>query len=238
MILAAGRGERLKPLTDHTPKPLIAIDGLSLIELHLLRLRQCGILNVVINLAHLGKQIQEKLGDGEQYGININYSHEQQALETAGGIAKALPLINSDPFIVINADIICDFDLDLLIKSELSEAKLATLVMVPNPPQHSAGDFHYHQYQLNSSAVSGSKTLTFSGIALYRKACFSDLAVEKAPLARLLKSLIKNRQTNAIKATGLWHDIGTVERLSDARNNETIQEYITSLRRAHKSSET
>ncbi len=238
MILAAGRGARLRPLTDKTPKPLINIVGLALIELHLLRLRQCGVDKVIINLAHLGEQIEKKLGDGKRYGLDIVYSPETQALETAGGIAKALPLITSDPFIVVNADIISDFDFSLFMTTSLPTSAMATLVMVANPPQHLAGDFHFKKGRLQAEQDTDSKTLTFSGIALYRKINFAALAIEKAPLAPLLNELIAAGQVDAIEATGLWQDIGTIDRLENARNSRQVQEYISSLRRSHKLSAT
>ena len=180
MILAAGRGERMRPLTDTLPKPLLAAGGRTLIGWHLHKLAAAGFQEVIINHAHLGILLEQTLGDGSRFGINIRYSPEHEALETAGGIANALPLLG-ERFLVINADIWCDFDFTAA-NSALQQNDLAHLVLVDNPPQHAGGDFH-----LSSTGRvqrKGSPLLTFSGIGVYRAALFADInPASKAPLA-------------------------------------------------------
>lgn len=219
MLLAAGHGRRMRPLTNSTPKPLLKIAGKSLIEHHLERLSRAGFVNIVINHAYLGEQIVAKLGDGKQYGLAIQYSDESAcgALETAGGIINALPLIESDPFMVVNADIFTDFPFaDLL--SSLNN--LGRLVLVPNPPQHPNGDFSVDSANKLALAQETHANFTFSGIALYQKSLFSELAnaaghtTKAQPLAPVLKNAIPQQQLDAIVYDGDWHDIGTPDRLS------------------------
>lgn len=209
MILAAGRGERMRPLTDKTPKPLLQAGGRALIEYHLANLKQAGIHEVVINHAWLGRQIEAALGDGSRYGLSIRYSAEGEALETAGGIQRALPLLGETPFIAINGDIWTDYSLDMLPRDP---AGLAHLVLVENPPHHPAGDF-----QLDSGyvAAQGAACLTFSGIGVYRPALFSGVAPGKAPLAPLLRAAMAKREVTGEHYTGRWFDIGTPERLAE-----------------------
>lgn len=161
MILAAGRGERMRPLTDHTPKPLLKVGGKPLIAWHLKRLAAAGFQDIVINHAHLGEQIESALGDGSQWGVRIQYSPEKIALETAGGIANALPLLGNAPFLVVNGDVYTDIDFGTL---KLVPPNLAHLVMVNNPPQHAAGDFALSSGKLSAD---GTEKLTFSGIGIY-----------------------------------------------------------------------
>lgn len=211
-ILAAGRGERMRPLTDHTPKPLLKVGDHSLIEHHLYRLAKFGFKHVLINHAHLGQQIVDTLGDGGRYNLEIEYSDESKsgALETAGGIIHALDKIRSNEFIVVNGDIWTDFDFSSLLSPLITKARL---VLVDNPEHHSEGDFH-----LNDHIVSYNKQkpcLTFSGIALYNKTLFHKLEQGKQALAPLLINAMKQQQIEGIHHQGEWLDIGTPERLSE-----------------------
>ena len=209
MILAAGRGERMRPLTDHTPKPLLKVGGKSLIVWHLERLAKAGFKEVVINHAHLGEQIEQALGDGSVWGLSIRYSPETTALETAGGIANALPLFGDAPFLVVNGDVFTEVDFGAL---QLVSPNLAHLVMVDNPPQHLDGDFVVDSGKVTNQ---GNHKLTFSGVGIYHPALFVDVeqgqAAKLAPLLRLAmaKGLVTGEHYH-----GVWHDIGTPERLS------------------------
>jgi N-acetyl-alpha-D-muramate 1-phosphate uridylyltransferase len=212
MILAAGRGERMRPLTDLTPKPLLRVHGQPLIERHVMALAQAGIERIVINLAWLGSQIREYLGDGSRYGASIAYSEEHpQALETAGGIVRALPQLLPGPFAVINGDIYTGFPFQEL---GIAGDRDAHLVLVPNPPHHPQGDFAVQQ----GMAVSESNSLahdryTFAGIATYRSAFFADCVDGVSPLKPLLLRSIAARRCAAQVYTGLWQDVGSPERL-------------------------
>ena len=208
MILAAGRGERMRPLTDHTPKPLLKIGGKPLIVWHLERLADAGFKDVVINHAHLGTQIESALGNGAQWGLSIQYSPEKVALETAGGIANALHLLGSAPFLVVNGDTFTDID---FADIHLATPNLAHLVMVDNPPQHSNGDFTLHDGKLTEK---GESKLTFSGVGVYHPALFKELVPgQPAKLAPLLKTAMAQGLVTAQHHQGQWHDIGTPERL-------------------------
>lgn len=208
MILAAGRGARMRPLTDHTPKPLLQVGGKPLIVWHIERLAQAGITELVINHAHLGQQIEQALGDGSQWQVHIRYSAEQTALETAGGIAKALPLLGEQPFLVVNGDVFTDID---YVGLRLAADKLAHLVMVNNPEQHAEGDFALQDGLVKQAA---SDRLTFSGIGVYHPDLFQTVRIgEAAKLAPLLVSAMQQGQVSGQHHTGLWHDIGTPERL-------------------------
>jgi N-acetyl-alpha-D-muramate 1-phosphate uridylyltransferase len=219
MILAAGRGERMRPLTDHTPKPLLTVRSKPLIAWHLERLAQAGFKEVVINHAHLGGQIEAALGNGENWGLSIKYSPEVKALETAGGIAKALPLLGEAPFLVVNGDIYSEFDFKVLHRP-LPAGKLAHLVLVDNPPQHAAGDFAFSDGRL---AMEGNSRLTFSGIGVYQPTLFSAIEPGSAArLAPLLYAAIENGQASAEHYRGMWHDIGTPQRLQEL--NEGLAE--------------
>ena len=214
-ILAAGRGERMRPLTDHTPKPLLKVGEHCLIEHHLHKLAEQGFKQILINHAHLGQQIIDTIGDGRRYHLNINYSDESAsgALETAGGIINALNKINNEHFIVINGDIWTDFDFSSLLKPMKKQARL---VLVNNPDHHPKGDFFLH----NNGLVSHDKQqtcLTFSGIALYKKTLFESLPEGKQPLAPLLIKAMQNQQVEGIHYQGEWIDIGTPERLEELR---------------------
>jgi MurNAc alpha-1-phosphate uridylyltransferase len=212
MILAAGRGERMRPLTDHTPKPLLPLAGKPLIVWHLERLAQAGYRDIVINHAHLPEQIEQQLGNGVAWGASIRYSAEPLgALETAGGIANALPLLGDAPFLVVNGDIWCDFDFSTL--PPLATSDLAHLVLVPNPPHHPEGDFDLRNDRVN--LPSRGPRLTFSGIGLYRPELFA--AIERgqpAKLAPLLRTAMAADHVSGQRHAGRWVDVGTPERLS------------------------
>ena len=208
MILAAGRGERMRPLTDHTPKPLLKVGGKPLVAWHLERLAAAGFKDVVINHAHLGAQIEAALGDGGQWGVSIRYSPEKIALETAGGIANALPLLGDAPFLVVNGDVFTDVDFGVL---RLIAPDVAHLVMVNNPPQHANGDFVLHHDRLSTE---GSGKLTFSGVGIYAPSLFAGIVRgEAAKLAPLLKDAMAHGLVSGYHHRGEWHDIGTPERL-------------------------
>lgn len=208
MILAAGRGERMRPLTDHTPKPLLKVGGKPLVVWHLERLAQAGFKEIIINHAHLGGQIEQALGDGGQWGLHIQYSPEKTALETAGGIANALPLLGDEPFLVVNGDTFTQIDFTHL---QLSPDKLVHLVLVNNPPQHPNGDFAIDKGQLK---MDGAHRLTFSGVGVYHPSLFAGIRRgESAKLAPLLQQAIASHHATAEYYPGIWHDIGTPERL-------------------------
>ena len=229
MILAAGRGERMRPLTDHTPKPLLKVGGKPLIVWHLERLTKAGFKEIVINHAHLGEQIEQALGNGADWGLHIQYSPEKVALETAGGIANALHLLTEngekvEPFLVVNGDTFTDFYFASLahlatpspFKGEGGgEGKmvqnLAHLVLIDNPPQHPNGDFAIEDGDLKHT---GKQMLTFSGVGVYHPKLFAEIVKgEPAKLAPLLRKAIDNNAATAQYYQGVWHDIGTPERL-------------------------
>ena len=200
----------MRPLTDRTPKPLLKVAGKMLIEFHLEKLRAANITDVVVNHAWLGQQIEQALGNGSRYGLNIQYSAEMSALETAGGIIHALPLLGHDPFLVINADIYCEYNFaDLPGKI----SGLAHLVLVNNPPQHPEGDFVLTPSQ-QVKQNNGDK-LTFSGIGIYKPALFKDCSAGKQALAPLLRLAMDQQQVSGEFYQGIWHDIGTAERLAE-----------------------
>ena len=219
MILAAGRGERMRPLTDHTPKPLLQVGGKPLIVWHIERLCAAGFTHIVINHAHLGQQIEDALGNGAALGVSIDYSREGNALETAGGIATALPLIENEVFTVVNGDIYCEYDF-----SRLAEplARLAAghdqahLVLVDNPSHNLKGDFLLEDGRVTNSPLTAHRLpLTFSGIGVYHRALFAHIpAGEKAPLAPLLRQAIDAGRVNGEHFGGRWVDVGTPERLN------------------------
>ncbi len=223
MILAAGRGERMRPLTDRMPKALLPVGGKPLIAWHIEKLARAGFDEVVINHAHLGHLIEAALGNGEDFDIDIFYSPEDTALETAGGIANALPLLGKHAFAVINADVFCDYDFrDLHAETVMLQddpVRDCHLVLVDNPEHHRAGDF-----VLRNGVVvpEGSPRLTFSGIGIYRPEFFYTLPRGvKAPLAPLLRAAIAAGRVSGEHYTGMWTDVGTPERL--AQLNQTVQ---------------
>ena len=220
MILAAGRGERMRPLTDNTPKPLLQAGNNALIEYQIRSLERAGFRDIVINHAYLGEMIEAALGCGERYGVRITYSPEKVVLETAGGIANALPLLTDNtynrPFLVVNADIYCEFDYSLLLSEleamhQLDSAPLAYLILVDNPPHHAAGDFALIHNQVE---LTGDNRLTFSGIGVYHPLLFQDLEPGlPAKLAPVLHKAINNVRVSGEYFAGTWMDIGTPERL-------------------------
>ncbi|MCU7960365.1 MAG: nucleotidyltransferase family protein [gamma proteobacterium symbiont of Bathyaustriella thionipta] len=207
MILAAGRGERMRPLTDDIPKPLLPVAGKPLIFYLLEALADAGISRIVINHAHLGEQIERILGDGESWGVRIHYSYEAMALETAGGIQQALPLLGDEPFIVVNGDIWTNFDFRSL---HLPANSLAHLIMVDNPAHNPAGDFALQRGYLTAQTEG---RLTFSGIGVYHPQLFAALSAGRAPLAPLLRSAMLHQQVSGERYSGRWYDIGTPQRL-------------------------
>jgi N-acetyl-alpha-D-muramate 1-phosphate uridylyltransferase len=216
MILAAGRGERMRPLTDTCPKPLLPAGGKPLIEWHLLRLAAAGIRDVVINHAWLGGRIEQALGRGERFDLRIAYSAEAEALETAGGIAQARALLGESPFLVVNGDIWCDFDLGrahTIADRLLALDWLAHCVLVANPAHHPDGDFGLQMGRLQAH---GPRQLTFSGIGVYSPALFDPVQPgERARLAPLLAAAASAGRAGAEFHGGRWTDVGTPDRLAD-----------------------
>ncbi|MDQ7089346.1 MAG: nucleotidyltransferase family protein [Methylococcales bacterium] len=209
MILAAGRGDRMRPLTDKTPKPLLKVNGKPLIQYTIENLVKAGFKEIIINVAYLGVQIIEMLGKGHQFGATITYSDEgSQGLETAGGIIKALPLLGNQPFIVINSDIACDFPLEKLKQQSL---KLAHLILVNNPEFHLEGDFSLAEN--GKLGTIESNRYTFSGIGLYHPKLFENYGNNTLKLGPILKEAANKGDVSGEKFEGLWVDIGTPERL-------------------------
>lgn len=220
MILAAGRGERMRPLTDHTPKPLLKAGDEPLIGWHLRRLKQAGISEIVINHAWLGQQIEDVLGDGRAYGVKLAYSAEgEQGLETAGGIATALPLLGEEPFLVINGDVFTDIDFQAAqnLAQTLPENQLAYLWLVDNPTHHPNGDFSLQNNGLIFSESPIGQRGTFSGVGIYRPELFANIAPNTvAKLAPLLRQAMQQQRISGAFHQGLWLDVGTPERLQQA----------------------
>ena len=208
MILAAGRGERLRPLTDELPKPLIKVAGKSLIEYHIENLASAGIREIIINTAWLAEKIHQQLGDGSNYGVSITYSDEGTALETAGGIINALPLLGEEAFLVVNGDIWCDFDFSTLPK--MSNEAQAHLVLVDNPEHNPEGDFALSDKLIKNS---GDTMYTFSGIGIYKAAFFSAQERGISPLAPVIRNKCEDNLVSGQYHDGLWTDVGTIERL-------------------------
>jgi MurNAc alpha-1-phosphate uridylyltransferase len=222
-LLAAGRGERMRPLTDELPKPLLTIKNKSLLAWHLEALSAAGIKVVVINHAWLGNKIEKALGNGSQFNLNITYSPETSALETAGGIRKALPLLNpSDYLMVINGDV---FSPNLPIEQLLGQVSslrsmpnqpLAHLLMVPNPVQHPEGDFYLKDSKVTNDPLDGAEKLTFSGIGLYHQDLFKNVELDvPTKLAPLLRKAMAENRVSGEKYSGPWHDVGTPQRLQE-----------------------
>lgn len=215
MILAAGRGERMRPLTDHTPKPLLKAGGRALIEHTIDRLVAGGITEIIVNTAHLGEQVELYLGEGTRYGASIRYSMECEALETGGGIFRALPLLGDEPFLVVNGDIATDFDFGSLREREI---RLAHLVLVKNPEHHPLGDFGLED---GLAREGGDMRYTFCGIGVYRPRLFADCVPGRFALAPLLRQAMALEQVGAELFPGFWMDIGTVDRL------QAFDDYLT-----------
>ncbi len=217
MLLAAGRGERMRPLTDHTPKPLLLAGGKPLIVRHLEALARAGVRDVIINLSWLGPQIRTALGDGRDFGVHIQYSEEgSPPLETGGGIFQALPLLGPGPFMVINSDTFTDIDLGAL---RLSAAADAHLVLVPNPPQHPGGDFDLAWEQVLDREP---RPFTYSGIGVFSPALFAGCTAGRFALLPLFQRACAAGRLQGERHGGLWRDVGTPERLA-ALNRELAQ---------------
>jgi len=209
MLLAAGRGERMRPLTDSLPKPLVRIGGRPLIGWHLTRLARVGVREVVINVSWLGEQLRAALGDGADFGVRISWSEEGPVpLETGGGIFRALPLLGPGAFLVVNADIWTDIDFGRLA---LAPQAHAHLVLIPNPPHHPRGDFGLEGDRV---VQRDSDRFTYSGVGVYRAEFFHDCADGRFPLLPLLNRAIAARRVTAEVHRGEWCDVGTAERLA------------------------
>ena len=212
MLLAAGRGERLRPLTDAIPKALVEAGGKPLIAWHLERLARAGFAEAVINVSHLGERIVERIGDGARFGLRISYSPERERLETAGGIANALGLLGGEPFLLVNADVYCECDFSKLMKVKLGE-RLAHLVLVPNPPHRPKGDFSLRDGRVGDEAA---PRYTYAGVAVMSPALVRLVTPgEKAPLAPLLYDAAARGLLGGELYEGLWQDVGTIERLAE-----------------------
>ncbi|MCB1697262.1 MAG: nucleotidyltransferase family protein [Pseudomonadales bacterium] len=213
MILAAGVGERMRPLTDHTPKPLLEVGGSPLIAHHLQRLARAGFTELVINVSHLAGQITDYCGDGSRWGVAIRYSPEAEPLETAGGIQNALPLLGDAPFLVVNGDVWLDFPFERLLGSTPADPQCAHLVMVGNPPQHPRGDFGLDQQGWVRELAAGETGLTYAGVGVYSPAFFAAMSPGKMPLRPLLDAAIRRGCLSGEYYPGKWEDVGTPERL-------------------------
>ena len=214
MLLAAGRGERLRPLTDEVPKALVEAGGKPLIGWHLERLAASGLREVVINVSHLAGQIVDALGDGARYGVRIAWSREPEPLETAGGIANARALLGAEPFLLVNGDVYCEYAFSSLSNIKL-EHSLAHLVLIPNPPHHPKGDFTLERGVVGNEPA---PRYTYSGIAVMSPALVAGVpAGEKAPLAPLLRAAAEEKRITGEIYAGRWQDVGTAERLAELR---------------------
>jgi MurNAc alpha-1-phosphate uridylyltransferase len=216
MILAAGRGERLRPLTDTTPKPLLDVDGRALIEHHLERLANAGFREIVINLAYRGDMIRDALGDGSSWGLNIHYSQEPAgALDTGGGIGQALPMLGESPFAVINGDVFSHYPLARL---RVLKCDHAHLVLVPNPAHNPSGDFALQAgHVMPEAGPDGQTRYTFSGISVYHPRFFDSVPGGRYSVVPMLYAAAALQQVTGEIYTGIWHDIGTLERLDALR---------------------
>jgi MurNAc alpha-1-phosphate uridylyltransferase len=219
MILAAGLGNRMRPLTDHTPKPLLPVGGKPLIVWQIERLRAAGFTNLVINHAHLGLRLEDALGDGAALGVQIQWSREPEPLETAGGIATALALLGDAPFLVTNGDVYAAFDyaqlVPVLTAMKVDVARQAHLVLVDNPPHHRQGDFALANGQVDLPLTDPAHVLTFSGIGCYQPSLFTGIVPgQKAALAPLLTAAMQQQGVTGEHFSGRWEDVGTPERLA------------------------
>jgi MurNAc alpha-1-phosphate uridylyltransferase len=218
MILAAGRGERLRPLTDTVPKPLLCVQGKPLIEYHIGKLAAAGFREIIINHAWLGEQIEQALGDGSRFGLPIRYSAEGEALETLGGIVKALPLLGTEPFFLVSADVWTAYPFAI---RTLPERSLAHLVLVDNPGHNTQGDFGFASGSVwpEASDPRAERALTYSGIGYFSPALFAGVAPGKARLAPLLRQAMQRGEISGEYFSGLWCDVGTPERLAELNRN-------------------
>ena len=218
LLLAAGRGERMRPLTDRTPKPMLRVAGAPLIEHHVRALARAGIRRIAVNLCWLGEQIREHLGDGGRFGVAIRYSEEApRALEAGGGIVRALPLLAPGPFAVISGDVFTDYPFERLA---IGAGAGAHLVLVPNPVQHPQGDF---ALQSGRALAEGGPRYTFSGIAVYRAELFAGLADGPRPLKPLLLQAMTAGRCAAELYRGLWEDVGTPQRLRALNDGPAVE---------------
>lgn len=209
MVLAAGRGERLRPLTDHTPKPMLLVRGRPLIHWHLAALARAGVSEVVINLAWLGEAIRAGVGNGERFGLTVHYSQEPPgALEAGGGIRQALPLLGNAPFLVVNGDTYTDIDFARL---HIGASALAHLVLVPNPDHHPRGDFALQDGEVRDAPA---QRLTYAGIGVYRPELFARCQPGRFPLLPLLQAAIAERRLTGERYDGRWVDVGSAQRLA------------------------
>lgn len=212
MILAAGRGERLRPLTDTIPKAMVPAGGKPLIAWHLERLAASGCREAVVNVSHLSERIVEGVGDGSRYGLRITYSREREPLETAGGIAHARGLLGEEPFLLVNADVYCEIGFTRLLGFALGK-RLAHLILVPNPRHRAGGDFSLEEGMVGNA--DGAR-YTYAGIAVMSPALVAGVkSGEKAPLAPLLRAAAQERLISGEVHAGIWHDVGTRERLAE-----------------------
>lgn len=223
MIFAAGRGERMAELTRTKPKPLLEVAGKPLIDYTVRNLRDAGICDLVVNVAYLGEQIQEYLGDGSRFGVQIVYSEEAYPLETGGAISRALPLLGEQPFLIVNADVWTDYPFQHLLDYQFSSDELGHLVMIPNPPHVPTGDFYLNESCLLQSEGSNvaQTRFTYSGIALLHPALVAQYPErrEKFPLGEVFRAAIKNGQLSGEVFRGQWRDIGTPERLKELQED-------------------
>ncbi|MGI9295907.1 MAG: N-acetylmuramate alpha-1-phosphate uridylyltransferase MurU [Pseudomonadales bacterium] len=217
MILAAGRGERMRPLSDTLPKPLLEVAGKPLIVYHIERLVRAGVNELVINHAWLGEKIERALGNGSAFHARIHYSEERHALETAGGIKQALPLLGADEFLLVNGDIWCDFDFTALLTQPLN-GDLGRLILVDNPPHKIEGDFILTNDRVKRGVSGNPNSLTYAGIARFSPALFSELSERKAPLLPLLNAAIDKNLLAGLYYSGDWLDVGTAARLQELRD--------------------
>lgn len=217
MILAAGRGERMRPLTDQTPKPLLPVHGKALIEYHIEKLAASGFDEVIINHAWLGQKIEQHLGEGKRYGIGIRYSAETEALETLGGIVKALPLLGDEPFFLVNGDVWTDYS---FVTKTLAINALAHLILINNPEHRPQGDFGFADGQVFADIDDprSRQALTYSGMGYFSPLLFRGFTVAKAPLAPVLRKAMQMGQVTGEHFTGEWFDVGTPERLQCLNN--------------------
>ena len=221
MILAAGLGNRMRPLTLTTPKPLLAVGGKPLIVWHIEALKNIGITDIVINAAWLKECLVDTLGTGEQFGVNITWSLEDEGLETAGGIIQALPHLGDEPFLLVNGDVWTRFDFADILEVDL-KANLAHLILVDNPPQHPTGDFSLIDGQVFDRS-SSQEAFTFAGISVISPKLFTGLSQGKRPLAPLLREAMQKNQVSGQKMQTAWVDVGTPERLADLDHKITNQ---------------
>ncbi len=219
MILAAGYGKRMQPLTLALPKPLLTVLDKPLIEYHIEALVAAGVDTIIINLGWLGHKIPQQLGDGSRWGIDLCYSDEKEPLETAGGIKKALPLLGESPFIVVNGDIWTDYPMSSLVDRGLSEGDLAYLVLTANPEHNPDGDFNLSQGRVSDAG----EAMTFTGISVLSPQLFHDFTDQEGPLAPLLRAAIARGQVSGEYYAGQWQDIGTPQRLQALNAEQRLE---------------